>query len=262
MTMLSQSFLNIYLTYECNLRCPWCDITLSDSGVLSRAAASRLNNWIKNHPYTSYLFTGGEPLLYPDRLFEIANDIRAVQHGAWLTTFTNGTLLTEDIVKAFNRLDMHAVLSMRPYGYKSVNEALARHIRALENYSFRLVCCNRQPFIKEALDLQRIFPNAVVEVSHDFREETWGEEDVSFWREQFEKIRDSNLKIRLLIPYAREFCPQNTDVFTELTEAPVKKKCRVPLCDGYCGKRTKHKYFHEFEKLSKEIIGYGTRRFS
>ncbi|HSJ52455.1 MAG TPA: radical SAM protein [Anaerolineae bacterium] len=95
---------SIELTWRCNLRCAHCYITASssyprlagDSAELSAAEFCRIIDEVAAEGCLSLLLTGGEPLLRSDFL-----DIyrHAKRRGILLILFTNGTLLTGEIVE-------------------------------------------------------------------------------------------------------------------------------------------------------------------
>ena len=111
------------VTKRCNYRCPYCyciwherpDLvgpeldTQGWRGIVDCCAQSGIRE---------LLFTGGEPLMRPD-LFELLAYARAQLPEARLEVYTNGSLLTESILRRFKRLKVHLSTSLqglRTYG--------------------------------------------------------------------------------------------------------------------------------------------------
>ncbi len=90
---------SLEVTRSCNLRCKHC---YNDSGVQKRNELSfeeikQLIDELENTGVLNVMLTGGEPLLHP-RLFDIIELIRL--HSMSCMLFTNGTLLTKEVVTA------------------------------------------------------------------------------------------------------------------------------------------------------------------
>ena len=111
------------VTKRCNYRCPYCyciwherpDLggdeldTQGWRGIIDQCARGGVRE---------LLFTGGEPLLRPD-LFKLLSYARAQMPEARLEVYTNGSLLTESVLRRFKRLKAHLSTSLqglRTYG--------------------------------------------------------------------------------------------------------------------------------------------------
>ena len=82
----------VQLTDRCNARCPQCGMNVTRGGVrgdLDEAAARRIVDHCARLGVSALSFTGGEPLLAGDRLFDVLAyaDRRGI---AYLRTGTNG----------------------------------------------------------------------------------------------------------------------------------------------------------------------------
>jgi len=93
-------FIFISVTSACNLRCQGCWVTVNGKAkALEAETLDRIIRESKAHGSTFFGILGGEPLLHPD-LFRVLGRHR----DAYFQVFTNGTLLTEEAVRAFRRL--------------------------------------------------------------------------------------------------------------------------------------------------------------
>jgi len=91
---------SIELTLRCNLRCQHCYVACSkDKKELSTTEVVDLLKELVDEGCLWLLITGGEPLVRDD-----FTDIylRAKKMGLMVTIFTNGTLLTQDVVDMFS----------------------------------------------------------------------------------------------------------------------------------------------------------------
>ncbi len=92
---------SLEVTFRCNLRCVHCYLGDFRNGIAGRKELSKeeicgILDQVADAGTLWFLFTGGEPFIRPDFL-EIYR--YAAHKGLILTVFTNGTLLTERIVK-------------------------------------------------------------------------------------------------------------------------------------------------------------------
>jgi organic radical activating enzyme len=95
-------WLRIYLTLECNLKCPYC-VNLHNAAD-SKASEYKLMNWERwaeaiNKAGRNVIFTGGEPFLYAD-LIKLIN---AVNPEIKIKIYTNLCAPVDEFVKALKR---------------------------------------------------------------------------------------------------------------------------------------------------------------
>ena len=86
---------------KCNRSCLGCDTTQKDrvEEITTASVVSRVQNYLKIYPNSRIIFTGGEPLLQPDAISEIINELS----GQIFDIETNGTLDTQiELFKQFN----------------------------------------------------------------------------------------------------------------------------------------------------------------
>ncbi|MBN1417926.1 MAG: radical SAM protein [Planctomycetes bacterium] len=93
-------FIFISVTTACNLRCQGCWVS-AEGGArhLDAETLDRIIRESKAHGSTFFGILGGEPLLHPD-LFRVLRRHR----DAYFQVFTNGTILTDEAVRAMRRL--------------------------------------------------------------------------------------------------------------------------------------------------------------
>lgn len=86
---------------KCNRSCKGCDSPQKDrvEEVETSSVISRIQNYLKTHPNSRIIFTGGEPLLQPTAINEIMNGLP----GQLFDIETNGTINNqEELFKRFN----------------------------------------------------------------------------------------------------------------------------------------------------------------
>lgn len=99
------------LTRRCNMRCAFCAAVVEDNGdFLDKKDAKNILIQAHKYGFRYVNFSGGEPLLHPNfkEIVNIATDI-----GYWIEIFTNGSLITKDIVdflKAKNNISIRLSL--------------------------------------------------------------------------------------------------------------------------------------------------------
>ena len=95
------------LTHRCNLRCVHCYVSSSQNelvlaeGEMNTQQAFGIIDQLADAGCISFMLTGGEPLLRKD-FSEIYS--YAKKKGMFVTVFTNGTLITSDILDLFKDL--------------------------------------------------------------------------------------------------------------------------------------------------------------
>lgn len=163
------------LTHDCDLSCPWCIVgdRKCSRGVLNSDAIEKFLNIIKDNPRAEYGIQGGEPLLYPEHLFEIMDSIRYLQSDSKLSIASNATHLTKDVVRELNSRQVQCMFSMDAEGYKSLANLISRavepdcifdNIRDVKHKSIRIVYEVGTAFALRALTVFNTFPGTHVEM--------------------------------------------------------------------------------------------------
>lgn len=153
----------IELTYDCDMRCPWCVEARhvgTKKGPLPPEALCRLLGRAFTRPYKTYVFQGGEPLVYSHYMLEICDTISAKQPNACFRIFTNGTHLTYPLVEELNKRNVHATVALEADGYKGVTNFVLNHAKdpenALENIRLLHGKCLRIVATAEKIDSGRL----------------------------------------------------------------------------------------------------------
>lgn len=95
----SLRYLELQLTHRCNLRCKHCYLGSTKNCELSLEHAVKISREFETMGGLRLLISGGEPLLYP-ALKEFLDEIKDLSIRTLL--ITNGTLITENIIKHLN----------------------------------------------------------------------------------------------------------------------------------------------------------------
>jgi radical SAM protein with 4Fe4S-binding SPASM domain len=95
------------LTHKCNLSCIHCYIIKDQRRKeLTTSRIKKLIGELRNKGCLYITLTGGEPLLHPD-FFKICSAISSANIA--LQIFTNGTLLTDKLIRELNKLNINGI---------------------------------------------------------------------------------------------------------------------------------------------------------
>jgi pyruvate formate-lyase activating enzyme-like uncharacterized protein len=143
----------LFLTLRCNLRCGFCLNPQVEAGDLQGSAFGREPEEIaRNHARTDIRgisFSGGEPLLERERLFEWVAFFRQRRPDAWLWAYTHGLLATEDDLRTLGALGLDEIrfnTAATGYAHAAVLENLAHAARHVPHVTVEI------PAIPEDLD--------------------------------------------------------------------------------------------------------------
>lgn len=113
------SLLRILMTDKCNLNCKYCKV---ENNILDKSSVAistediidSLKLFQKTSPKIKKLvsITGGEPLLFPDKVKEIIQLSQAYLDNYWIILFTNATLATKEITDYLKKNDVLIVISL------------------------------------------------------------------------------------------------------------------------------------------------------
>jgi len=104
--------LGIALTRECNFGCPYCFVGNKKSIKISDNVEDKIVKFIttqKLNSKISVVWYGGEPLLEFDRIKSLTKKIQAIGKQYTSNLYTNGFLLTPEIISSFNDLGVDNV---------------------------------------------------------------------------------------------------------------------------------------------------------
>ena len=120
----------LILTHDCNLDCPYCFDRFSDGGHLEyMTAVQELSSFAKQHRTFRVVFFGGEPLLeFPllKRIVGFCEELRSERavDGISYCLTTNGTILSEAMVRFFNTYAFNVTLSVDGVFSNSLNRII------------------------------------------------------------------------------------------------------------------------------------------
>lgn len=138
MTFLNQNIKSIFIILgdNCNLNCKYCIQKYKiENKIKNNKINSNIYSFIKRISLNQknkieLIFYGGEPLLYFDKIQEIIKN--TIFFNIKYRVITNGTLLTREIVKYFNRYNVAVTVSWD--GSQSKN---TRFINVFENINLK-----------------------------------------------------------------------------------------------------------------------------
>ena len=197
---------NIHVVYvmlgdKCNFQCRYCiqgdkcnkSVSLPDG--LSPAVIAFLKNLCASQPIKPILlFYGGEPLIYLDKIKTIMKSV--APHGARFNMITNGSLITDNVIKLFNQFN--ACLTVSWDGKASIDTRkvdvfndveLKTCIFKVNHFGINSVISARSYPIQACEDIQ-VLLNEYREVNPD------GEVGLNF-----DEIIDNNLQDRELLQF-------------------------------------------------------------
>lgn len=92
----------VFLTDLCNLHCKYCFYKYrSQRHVMGMSIFRNLLNYIRLVDPAEFIFSGGEPLLAPDRLMEMIEIIKQSKSSRYISVQTNATLLNQTLTMFF-----------------------------------------------------------------------------------------------------------------------------------------------------------------
>lgn len=155
--------LTLNISEVCNMRCTYC---FADEGTYGNTTGYRimkketlhklLTKLLDYYPHgiKSFCFFGGEPLIYPENLFELANTILKEYENRGLSQpvfsiNTNGTIMPDRVIKFLNQYQVLTTISidgLKPYHDKhrimkdgtGSYDKIVNNLRKLEDRKFKL----------------------------------------------------------------------------------------------------------------------------
>jgi len=132
--------INIFVTYRCNLACPYCfarDLQQDFQHDMQEAEFDRLLTWMSRARVTAAAFIGGEPTLHP-RLAEMISMTSGA--GISVTLFTNGLFPTSLVQDLAPHVTNFVVNYNDPqiYSHPSQKELLHANLNALTQAGCRI----------------------------------------------------------------------------------------------------------------------------
>lgn len=247
---IKNHMLVLELTHDCDLSCPWCVVEprKCPNGVLDSVAVEKFLNIIKDNPRTEYGIQGGEPLLYPEHLFEIMDWIRRLQPDSKLSIASNATHLTKDVVQELNSRQVQCMFSMDADGYKGLMnlvcnavkpDRIFNNIREVEHKSIRVVYERGTEFAVRALTVLNVFPETAIEmVPNYFTMCDWTDEDFKIFEAEtvlLKRIAGPQKRNIFLGQGFRELCPVTEKEYFCFDTHEIEARCDPSLAiNGGC----------------------------
>jgi len=237
------------VTNRCNLRCRHC---YNDSGAkrddeLTFEEIKKSVDTFADAGVLNMVVSGGEPLLHP-RIFDIIEYIRSKPMSCII--FTNGTLITEDVVKKFKELSIVSV-AMSIDGatpetndsFRGVKGSFEKTRKAIEmmleaGIPVRINVCLHKGIVDEFNDLLNLFRKwkisdySIGPVSYTGRSE---ESDFVITPEEYKKVLkqlkeyESARGGKNELPYV----PQRTNCGAGMNSLTVKSNGIITLCSPF-----------------------------
>jgi molybdenum cofactor biosynthesis enzyme MoaA len=102
--------LRICLTAECNLRCKYCPQSNENfadcRGNINFKLLRNICQIAHSIGIRKLVFTGGEPLLLKDKLFNLFQELSAINHDMFYVISTNGLLLNDEVINSILKLKL------------------------------------------------------------------------------------------------------------------------------------------------------------
>ena len=117
------------LTYSCNLRCPHCYISKQDRKEMTIEDWKSLILQLRRANVANIVFTGGEIFVRKDALeiIEYASSLNFM-----IDIFTNGTLLTQEVLNKLKDLNIHSVQCSLYYAVPEKHDNFVKMAGAFE----------------------------------------------------------------------------------------------------------------------------------
>lgn len=243
---MSMYDLFVFTNGTCNMNCSFCPRRnfLDKDSLTSAERLKIFKNIFTKYPYTVISFTGGEPLKELDFLLPAITHARTLSPNMILSVYTNGSLLTEELVSFFNinKVKLFIAFEDPLIGEKSVlnainvskNIALIDLINNLNNVEIVKIIFSATPFSKSLIDLSLLFPKAGFQLTFDCVNTIFCKIDMDYIKDQLDNLKQYKnfKKLRFLLTHTK--CEQkcfNMEESGKFKPYPCK---RVKGWDG-CG---------------------------
>jgi len=235
--------IDLFITEQCNMECGYCFHTKRDEVLILEQGRKILERMKQISPHALQItFFGGEPLLYPETVLELAKYVRELwpdadgRHNSTFSVSTNGTYFDEQIFKQYKGLqfsmqvscdgDEVTTMEYRKGDWKLVTENIKKMLVIFPDLSVRMtytpkiagrLSINVQ-FLHQELGVKKITHHAVME-------DDWTDEVVKAYVYQLNQ----------LYHYRRYCLRQGIPLEIAFIDKPLKIiNDEVPLDSNYC----------------------------
>ncbi len=235
--------IDLFITEQCNMKCDYCFHTQSDA-VLSVEQGRKILERMKalSPGNLQITFFGGEPLLYPQTILELAEYARTLwpadKEGRHTSTFsisTNGTFFGEEIFKRFAELGMAIQISCdgdkitqeeyRHGDYSLIIENMKKILKLKPDMSVRMTFTPKTVG-RLAINIQYLHELGIAKITHHaVMEEDWTDEAVQQYQYQLTQVY-----------HYRRYCKRQ-DILLEIAfiDKPLKVlNDEIPAEKEYC----------------------------
>lgn len=195
-TNVSTESITFKLTKDCNYNCPWCidKYLYKDNEIDPVENYSIFLKYINEHKNLSDItISGGEPFLYPDKLFNLIKVVKEILPSAKINILTNASLLDKEIVYKIQKYDIKLIISLNLFGYKSLEKLItsAKDSKNIIDYikstdhELRIVIPRLQKFAVECCMLHEYF-NCNCKLVPDYTTlNQWTDDDIDLIKNEF-----------------------------------------------------------------------------
>ena len=234
--------IDLFITEKCNMKCGYCFHPPSDSVLSVEDGRKILDRMKELSPANMQItFFGGEPLLYPETVLELAQYARRLwppddksRHTSTFSISTNGLYFDEEMFKNYRELGFALQVSCdgdeithneyRSH-HKEVTENIKKMLKVFPDMSVRMTYDNKTVG-RLSINIQHLHNLGVTKIMHHaVMEADWTDEAVEQYRYQLGQIY-----------HYRRYCKrQNIPLHIAFIDKPLKVlNDEVPPEKEYC----------------------------
>lgn len=189
----------IELTRVCNLRCKHClnNSGIKESNEIEYSELLRIIKLLIQAGIFEIRFTGGEPLLYP-KIFDIIK--LCTDNGIYVSMGTNGTLMTESVIKKLKKCGLNKVIISLD-GTKKSHDS----IRGTGTYDKTINAINLLKKYKIDYKINSVIMKNNMDDIIELAKQMYKEKNPLFIRRFIESGRGVNLKDNVLKSYDYDY---------------------------------------------------------
>jgi uncharacterized protein len=236
--------IDLFITEQCNMKCDYCFHTQTDVVLSVKQGRLILDRMKELSPANLQItFFGGEPLLYPQTILQLAEYARTLwppdpqgRHTSTFSISTNGTFFNEEVFKKFAELGMAIQVSCdgdkitqeeyRHGDYSLIIENIKKILKLKPDMSVRMTFTPKTVG-RLAINIQYLHEQVgVAKITHHaVMEEDWTDEAVQQYQYQLSQVY-----------HYRRYCKrQNIPLEIAFIDKPLKVlNDEIPAEKEYC----------------------------